>query len=696
MYNYKFTKYRLPTIYGILALITLIVYLPSRAYPFQFDDLPNILNYSKLKFENFWSLFFTGSRWLITWLNCLIYQYTDSNLIVCRLVNIAIHITNGAIIFWLCLQFKHRLIKDNFFLAIFTTVLFLLHPVQTQTISYVIQGQLEGLCSLFILLSIASFICYVKAKNNQQQIFNLFLLFIFLLLATSTKEIAIITPALILLYDWFWLTSDHAQLTGIKHSLFEIKKRCKIYFLLFSTTLSIYVYYLKPTFFWKLITGTQTVQFNTGNVLASTNTSTLNQYQFLISQFKVICHYLQIFIWPINICVEYDWQLCNSFWQLTCLIPFLFLIFLFFLICYLLKKDLKHPVAFGLIWFLICILPRSSIVASGELLVDYKTYLGSFGLLFTLAYLINFIINKLEKPGSNSYNKTMRPIKPCMVSGPIGIVSNPSGFKTRILITVFLTATLATLTYQRNLVWSSASLFWHDVIIKAPQKARGFNNYGMALLENGNYQNAIYYFKQALKLNRQTKLENFYWDPYQNLANAYALTGQIDLAINTIKQALKINPEIAELHNNLGALLLHQKDYLNSIKHLEMARILKPNNGQTLYTLGKAYLEINQIEKAWDNLDQACHKTHFDRIETVLQLYGEISIRLQKLDSATWAFNKLLKINPKSISTWLNLAGTYYFKQDYQAAQNCYQQVLQIEPSNQTAQAKLQYLRQLI
>lgn len=686
MYNHKLIKYKLSALYGILALITLLVYLPSRSYPFQFDDLPNILNYAALKFETFRSLFFTHSRWFVTWINCLIYQHYDSSPIVCRLINIAIHLTNGALVFWLCLEFKHQSIKNNYFLAILTTLFFLLHPVQTQTVSYIIQGQLEGLASLFILLTIVSFIYYTRTQTRNSQFFGIFLILNFLLLASSCKEIAIITPVLILLCDWFWLSPHQATnnipVVSFKNNLLKIKDRLKLYLLLFSLTLSIYIYYLKPIFFWKLLTGTQTVQFNTGNLLVNTGSSTLTQYQFLISQFKVICHYLQIFIWPLNICVEYDWQLCSSFWNLTCILPFLFLTFFLLLIYYLLKKDLKHPAAFGLIWFLICILPRASIIASGELLVDYKTYLACFGLLFSFAYFIDLVINKFTKPAT-PHLQHHYPIV-------------PSGFKTRLIVTALLTMLLASLTYQRNLVWSNATAFWHDVIIKAPQKARGFNNYGMALLETDKPQQAIYYFKQALKLNKQTELANFYWDPYQNLANAYALTGQVELAIATIKQALKFNPNIAELQNNLGALLLHQQDYLNSIKHLEIALALKPNNGQTLYTLGKACLALNQIPKAWHYLDRACRNTHLDRIEPVLELYSEISIKLQKLDSAIWALKKLLASHPKHLYAWLNLAGAYYFKKDYPAAKNCYQQILLIEPRHQVAQDRLHYLEQIL
>jgi tetratricopeptide (TPR) repeat protein len=642
-------------IYCILALITSLVYLQSLHYPFQFDDLPNILNYTVLKFTSLRSLFFTHSRWICTLLNSVIYQYYQSDPWVCRCINLLIHVLNGALVFWLVLQFKSKLNKQTTYLAVLTTSLFLLHPVQTQTISYVIQGQLEGLASLFILCAILAFYYYIKTINVYFKIFSLASLFVNLILATSTKEIAIITPFLILLTDWFWLSCGDLK---------SLKKQVWLHLGLFSTTFIIYGYYLKPAFFWKLMTWQQSVAFNDGNLLTS-SAGSISQYQFLISQFKVILHYLTIFIWPFNICVEYDWQLNNSFWEPSCFVPFLILIFLGFLILLLFKKDRTSPVAFGLLWFLICILPRSSIVASGELLVDYKTYLASIGWLFTLACFINFMTIKLTPKHASFFRK---------------------------LILVILIITLAHLTITRNQVWRSARAFWYDVITKAPHKARGFNNYGMALVEEGLYEKAIFYFKHAIELNQRNQVDSIYWDPYKNLANAYALTNQLDLAIDIIKQGLVANPQNATLHNNLGALLLHQNDYENSIKHLKRALELKPNLEQALYTLGKAYLITNQPALAWQYLHQGCLETHLDRNSAALELYAQASIQTKNLSTGIWALQKLVNLQPQNIMALFNLGSLYYFTNDYERAVSCYQKILALDPDNQAARAKLKLL----
>ena len=643
-------------IYCILALITVLVYWRSLYYPFQFDDLPNIVNYVNLKSRSLNSLFFAQTRWVVTYLNVFLYQYYQSSSFVCRLINLIIHLINGLLVFNLILRFKDKLSKQINYLATCTTSLFLLHPVQTQTISYVIQGQLEGLASLFTLLTILSFCNYTQINHKYFKFLNYISMLVCLLLATGSKEIAVVTPFLILLVDWFLIDQGNLQ---------ALKQRIWLFFTLFILTFSIYFYYLKPTFFWQLITWQQTVTCNDGNLLAN-HTTSISQYIFLISQFKVILHYLTIFIWPLTICMEYDWQLSTSFWEIDCLIPFCILSCLGILMIYLLKKDRTHPGAFGLLWFLICILPRSSIIASGELLVDYKTYLASVGWLFTITYFMNLLIIKLTRPSITNFIR-----------------------KLALLALIFI---LSILSLQRNQVWSSARSFWYDVIIKAPKKARGFNNYGMALVEEGLYQQSIFYFKHAITLNMHSQTNQIYLDPYKNLANAYALSNQIDLAITIIKQALKIYPDNATLHGNLGALLLHQKDYHASIEHLQYAVKLNPKLEQALYTLGKAYLAINQPLLAWQILHRGNLETHLDRNPAALELYAQASIEINKLNDALKALQKLISLQPNNLKALFNLGSVYYFMQNHLEAIKCYQAILKLDPTNQAARDKLKLL----
>ena len=111
---------------------------------------------------------------------------------------------------------------------------------------------------------------------------------------------------------------------------------------------------------------------NIGNIITQDPTSLIKPWAFFISQFKVVLHYLAIFIWPFNISVEYDWMLSRSFFSLDCIIPLIGLCVIFAVVVRLLRKHAAHIGAFGLVWFFASIAPRSSFIPSSELLVDYR------------------------------------------------------------------------------------------------------------------------------------------------------------------------------------------------------------------------------------------------------------------------------------------------------------------------------------
>src|SRR5690606_29967116 len=118
---------------------------------------------------------------------------------------------------------------------------------------------------------------------------------------------------------------------------------------------------------------------------------------------------------------------------------------------------------------------------------------------------------------------------------------------------------LGCMTLKRNNIWRSGLEFWPNMIDNAPQKARADNNYGVELsLKLGKYVESIPYFQKAIDM------DPLYPDPYNNIAVVYAHIGQVDRAIESLKQVLRINPYHAEGYNNIASFFLQKKDYANT------------------------------------------------------------------------------------------------------------------------------------
>ena len=167
MKNYN--KIIIPT---ILAFITELVYFPSLKYPFEFDDISNIIKFFKIRSASFTDLFFSGPRWISYWINTICYNISNFSPVIYRQLNILFHITSGILLFYLIFKLLSKLNKNNFlnenklYISAITAALFLLHPVQSQTVSYIIQGQLEGLAALFSLIILNLFVLFTEINNQ--------------------------------------------------------------------------------------------------------------------------------------------------------------------------------------------------------------------------------------------------------------------------------------------------------------------------------------------------------------------------------------------------------------------------------------------------------------------------------------------------------------------------------------------------
>jgi len=93
-------------------------------------------------------------------------------------------------IYWLINILYHRRT-----LSFLTALFFITHPVHTEAVAY-ISGRAEPLSSLFILLCLLFYIKQISFKSNALYV----LMLLSYILALLSKEYALITPVLLLLY----------------------------------------------------------------------------------------------------------------------------------------------------------------------------------------------------------------------------------------------------------------------------------------------------------------------------------------------------------------------------------------------------------------------------------------------------------------------------------------------------------------
>lgn len=637
---------------SLLSLLTLVFYYPSLRYPFQFDDLANISKKFDIRFMS-WDILFSNSRWVGEVLNRLNYQMGKFDPWYYRVVNVSLHILSGLLVFALfyklCQLARRNSFLNNhaFSLASVTAALFLLHPVQTQTVSYVIQARLEGLASLCVLGAIYLFITAYTTKSVIQRSVLLALSLFIGFVSCGTKEIVIVAPFLLLLADWFFLSQEEWS---------SFKQRIWFHLVFTAVIFTGLLYYLKPEFFTAVLGLKVTLPNNRGNIITDSVNDMITPLHYMISEFKVILHYLAIFILPTSLSVEYDWRLSPNFFSPDAFFPFIALVTLFGLAIYLAWNKRNSYISFGLLWFFLSIAPRSTIIPSPELICDYKTYLASVGWLFVLAAGIVSL---------GSY----------LASLPLFETLNRfSSYHVHTAALFLMAFALGSASMSRNSVWSSPVSFWEDVVKKAPTKARGHNNLGVALSEDQRFEEAIPNYLQAVKLDR------FYSDPWSNLAVAYSIRGDDEKAIQSLKEAIRINPFYPEAYNNLGSLELKRKDYTTAQFYLDKALELRPYYGKAYFNLGRLYMEKQEPEKAWAFFKKAT-EGDMDN-EEGFTILGQVSMQMKKYPEAVAAFSTAVKMGMQDSGVIFNLGNASYLAGDMAGAKKVFKHLVDTYPDD--------------
>ena len=151
------------------------------------------------------------------------------------------------------------------------------------------------------------------------------------------------------------------------------------------------------------------------------------------------------------------------------------------------------------------------------------------------------------------------------------------------VVLVGLVLLFAAAAYQRNLVWKDDLTLWSDIVKKSPNKARPYNNLGVALNDKGLAEKAIIEIKKALMLK-----PNFV-NARVSLGNAYFNKGLPDMAIVEYRNALRLKPDYAGVYVNIGNIYIKKGLIDKAIDAYTETLRLKPDNVRARVNLASAY-----------------------------------------------------------------------------------------------------------
>lgn len=650
---------------SLLVIVTAAIYHNSLDTSFHFDDHyaieenRNIKNLSDLRTI----ITFSSTRPLLFLTFALNHHFSGLNTWGYHLFNLLFHIFNGCLIYFIIsITYKNFISPDRQtgkrgnIIALFSSLLFAVHPIQTEAVSYIISRS-SVLSTFFYLLGIYLFIQFSGKRGEKvdRWLFYLGSILCFIL-GMLTKEILITLPVILIIYDYCFISSANYR---------EFLPRLTRYHLPF--LLMILGFFI----FRKFLVGTLGNPADVRPVFTN-----------LITEGRVIVNYFRLLLFPVNLNPDPDFPIIRAGAEK---LPFIISIamIIFLLIISLRLYSSNRSMFFGASWFFITILPTSSIIPLRDVMAEHRLYLPSIGFFLVFSVVINAGFEHCR--GRLSFRR----MENLFFLG---------------LVALFSFYCLGTV--RRNLVWKDEVSLWKDTVKKSPNKARPHNNFGLALKIEGLPQKAKTHYFRALKLYPD------YADAHYNLGLIYYDEGEKDKALKEFKETIRIQADYAKAHYNSGIVLMEKKlldeaikeyretiridpYFINAYNNLGLVYVRKglldqgieqyrrglrvdPNSQMLRTNLGSAYYEKGMKDQG---------EKEFKRAIKVNPEYLPARLNLAKyyesqglFDQAIAQYQAAIRLRPNKVGAHINLGAIYYKKKDYRKAVAEFQDVLKLKP----------------
>ncbi len=412
-------------------------YGPALNGPFVFDD--QYLPFLGGGFTH-WSHWLNGNRPMASltfWFN---YEWSRFDTFSYHLVNLLFHAANSLLLYLIVRRFLAlREVKAELreTVAGFCGALFLLHPVQTEAVSYIVSRS-ENLSALFFYGALAVFLYRGKQPVGWRRSACIVVL---LACAASSKEHAVTLPALLLLTDYFWNPGFTAE---------GMKRNWRLYFALALAAGAAVPYTLRI--------------FRYADSAGFGSTS-VHWYQYLFTQGRVIFVYLRLFVAPFGQTIDYDFPISKTILDQG---AFIGLAGILAIIGAAFAFKRRYPLAsYGALAFLLLLAPTSSVMPIEDPIAERRMYLPFIGLLLVAAEALLSVTVPVRK--------LVWPLCAVLVA-------------------------CAFLTYQRNQLWASSEALWKDAVAKSPGKQRAHFQLAYVYYEQQRCGDALREFESAARI----------------------------------------------------------------------------------------------------------------------------------------------------------------------------------------------------
>jgi len=633
-----------------MAFLGFLIYSNSFDCSFHLDDRNSIMENTRIRnlsdLKSLWE--YNPTRFIPYLTLALNYHFHGLEVKGYHFVNLAIHLLNAGLVWWLISLFfsssnirNHPIARHKKNIAFIVALLFVSHPLSTQSVTYIVQ-RLASMAALFYLLSLC---LYLKGRltDTKAGIKYLWLAGSILagILGFLSKENAYTLPFAIIMVDLFYIQTRKP------------------------------VEFLKDYRLWMLLAGMVVVVFAVYNFVSSSSTSgishsgnadpqsglfapippsggtafTVTPTNYLFTQFRVMVTYLWLLLIPTGQNLDHDVTPSNSLLEPATLASFVFLASLILMSFVLYNKH--RLLSFGILWFFLTLAVESSIVPIADLIFEHRTYLPSMGFFLVLT--------------TGAYSYLADKNKQVVMMAFTGII-----------------IAYSILTYQRNKIWKDELTLWNDAVSKSPEKARPYLNRGVAYWSQGQWEKAMTDYEKAIALNPK-----YFSSAYFNMGVAQAKFSAWDKAIDNHTTAIGITPNYTAAYDSRGVAYANKQEWDKAIKDFTTAIEISPGYATAFYNRGSVYSARGQWKEAIADYGKA-----IELDPNYLDAYCNRSVafaNIKEFNQAIDDCSRSISINPTYVKAWFNRATTYLNMGKYAEAIRDYTEAIRLAPASASA-----------
>ena len=560
-------------------------------------------------------------------------------------LNVAIHILAGLTLYGIVRRtllrpaLRERFGRDAFLLSLGAALIWTLHPLQTEAVTYVIQ-RVESLAALFYLLALYGLIR--SAESDRPLPWGAWSVGA-CLLGMATKEVVVTAPVVLFLYDRTFLAGTFRDAWRLRRGLYLALASCWI-----------------PLALLVASTG-----WSRGGSAGFASASPL---AYWMTQTEAIVHYLGLSAWPRPLIFDYGIALATG---AGAVVPYA-LVLLALVAATLFALRRQPPLGFLGAWFLLILAPSSAVPVATQTMAEHRMYLplasvavilvtGAYALAgrrsFVPLLALALLLGALTGLRNEDYRSTLALWRDTAAKRPgnarahnnLGMALSKAG-----QLPEAIGEFEASLRLQPNEQGTHNNL--GNALVRAGRGPEAIEEYRAALKLQPDFAPALYNLATTLyqagkiqdavgEFEAVIRIQPDYADAYNGLGEALAgMPGRSGEAIERYEQALRLRPDFARAHYNLGVALSQAGRPRESVPEYEAALRIQPDYAEASNNLGVILCAAGDTREGIRRIEDALRmkpdyaKAHFDLANALVQT-GRIS-------EAVTHFEEALRIEP--------------------------------------------------